>query len=67
MNVYDLYFEKDLDYIERALKSIKTEEFEDALDACTETLRNGKKIIVSGLGKKYLYVTSLLAVCFQWA
>lgn len=45
------HFEETLNIIADALKTVKEEEFNRLLADCNETLNNGKRIIVSGLGK----------------
>lgn len=50
-NVYDEFFKKNMEVMENALKSISTELFNKLIDECESTLRNDKKIIVTGLGK----------------
>lgn len=45
------YFEKNIIFIENALKSISGTQMENFIDDCEKTLRDGKKIILSGLGK----------------
>lgn len=49
--IYEKYFSNNMDYLETALKSIDEKSFERLIDRCEETLRNGHKIIASGLGK----------------
>ncbi len=51
MNSAYCYFENNMQTIESALKSIDKAEFDTLLAACTNTLKQGKKIVVSGLGK----------------
>lgn len=45
------YFKKQIATIENSLESIDLEVFKKLIDSCETTLRNGNKIIVSGLGK----------------
>lgn len=45
------YFDDNLEQVGKALHSIDEEVFEKLLSQCEETLRNGHKIIASGLGK----------------
>ena len=45
------YFQKNMKIIEAALDSISEDVFEQLLVDCCKTLRNGNKIVVSGLGK----------------
>lgn len=45
------YFEKQLGEIEHAVKSLDEEKFKKLVEESTEVLKNGHKIIVSGLGK----------------
>lgn len=51
MNTAYKYFEKNASIIDNALKTIDITQMEALLDACESTVRNGKKIVVSGLGK----------------
>ena len=51
MNSYDKYFAEDLRIIENSLRSINVDDFEKLLTDCENTIRNGHKIIASGLGK----------------
>ena len=45
------YFESMLDVIGKAIKSIAEEQFEKMVSHCTECIRNGGKVIATGLGK----------------
>jgi len=45
------YFKKTEQIIDDSLTSIDVNEFERLVIECEETLRDGKKIVVSGLGK----------------
>lgn len=45
------YFEKLLQTIEYSLKSMDYHAFEDLVDLCVMILKNGNKVIASGLGK----------------
>lgn len=45
------HFDHNLDMIVSAARSIDEKEFEQLLFSCAGTLKNGRKIIVSGLGK----------------
>lgn len=49
-NAYN-YFDKNMSYIEGALRSISAAQMEDFISECEKTLRAGHKVIVSGLGK----------------
>lgn len=51
MNSAYHYFEKTSRLIDDALKSISDESMTALIDDCEKTLRNGHKIIASGLGK----------------
>ena len=51
MNSYDKYFCEDLRIIEDSLRSMDLPCFEKLLDECEKTIKNGHKIIASGLGK----------------
>ena len=51
MNSAYHYFEKTSRLIDDALKSISDESMAALIDDCEKTLRNGHKIIASGLGK----------------
>lgn len=51
MNSAYHYFEKTSRLIDDALKSISDESMSALIDDCERTLRNGHKIIASGLGK----------------
>lgn len=51
MTAFDKYFTEDAFVIEKALKSISLDEMDALVDACEATLKNGHKIIASGLGK----------------
>ena len=50
-SAYDYYFSKDVEVISTALKSIDINEMNALIDECERTIRNGNKIIASGLGK----------------
>ncbi len=45
------YFEKQLEEFERSIHSLEEKEFERCVDEAVGTMRDGHKIIVSGLGK----------------
>jgi len=45
------YFEKQLAEIDKSIHSINEEMFRKMVDACVSTIKNGNKIVVSGLGK----------------
>ena len=45
------YFDEDLRIIRDSLDSMDVESFERLLNDCEKTIRNGHKIIASGLGK----------------
>jgi len=45
------YFDKNIEIIEHAISSINMLEFERLVTSCTNILKNGNKIIASGLGK----------------
>ena len=45
------YYEKTLDVIKDSLESIPTEKYEQLVKECVDVLKNGGKIIASGLGK----------------
>ena len=51
MNSAYHYFEKTSRLIDDALKSISDESMDALIDDCERTLRNGHKVIASGLGK----------------
>ena len=51
MNIYDKYFAEDLRIIEDSLYSMNIDAFEKLLNDCEKTIREGHKIIASGLGK----------------
>lgn len=48
---YEVYFKENMHILKHALKSIDIYELQDLLDECENTIRNGHKIVVSGLGK----------------
>lgn len=50
-SAYQLYFQRNLAYIEDALKSVRKTVFENFLSDCETAIRDGHKIVVSGLGK----------------
>ena len=50
-SAFEKYFIRDFHIIEEALKSIDVEEMDKLVDACEEKLREGYKIVASGLGK----------------
>lgn len=50
-SAYDKYFAADSNLIENALKSISLVEMDKLVDDCEDTIRNGHKIVASGLGK----------------
>ena len=45
------YYEEVLDVIRDSIESIPTDIYEQLIDECTNVLKNGGKIIASGLGK----------------
>lgn len=45
------YYENVIEVIKNSIESIPDEQYEQLLDECVKTLRNGGKIIASGLGK----------------
>lgn len=45
------YFEKNAKIIDNALRTIDMAQMDALVDACEQVIRNGKKIVVSGLGK----------------
>lgn len=45
------YFNETLEIITKSVKNLDDKQFEKLLNQCNETINNGKKIIVSGLGK----------------
>ena len=45
------YFENMLDVVDKAVRSIDEEQFEELVQHCCECVRNGGKIIATGLGK----------------
>ena len=51
MNTYDKYFINDMRIFEDSLKSIDVKQMDGLIDDCERTLRDGHKIIASGLGK----------------
>ncbi len=48
---YKDYFEKNISVMNNALKTISKKDYELLISECEDTLRNGYKIIASGLGK----------------
>ncbi|MBQ9305968.1 SIS domain-containing protein, partial [Butyrivibrio sp.] len=50
-SAYDYYFAKDGEIVTNALKSIEINEMNTLINSCEETIRNGHKIIATGLGK----------------
>lgn len=50
-SAYKKYFKNNWDLIGSALKSVRRDQMDALVDACEETLREGHKIIASGLGK----------------
>lgn len=46
-----MYFEKNMNYIEQALRSIPQKDMTLLIDDCENTLKKGHKVIASGLGK----------------
>lgn len=50
-SAYDYYFAADGLTISAALKSIDIQQMDSLINACEKTIRNGNKIIASGLGK----------------
>ena len=53
------YYEGVLETIKDAIESIPEDNYMQIIDECVETIKNGGKIIASGLGKMYQYVKSL--------
>lgn len=51
MNSAYSYFKNNMSSIENALSSIDKNAFDKLIDNCCETLKQGKKIIATGLGK----------------
>ena len=51
IETYVKYFRYDLEIIEKALKSINLQCFEELIGDCVNTINSGHKIIASGLGK----------------
>lgn len=45
------YFEKDVKIIDKAMRSISKDNFEKLVSECEYVIRNGGKVIASGLGK----------------
>lgn len=45
------YFEQNLSVIEKSLRSVSKKELDSLLQKCVLTLNDGKKIVVTGLGK----------------
>ena len=45
------YFENNFRILERAMNSIDEKQYEKLLNDCYQAVRNGHKIIASGLGK----------------
>lgn len=50
-SAYKKYFKNNCDFMGSALKSIRRDQMDALVDACESTLREGHKIIASGLGK----------------
>ena len=50
-SAYNRFFKSNFDLMTSALKSIRREQMDALIDACELTLREGHKIIASGLGK----------------
>ena len=50
-SAYNDYFQKNIEIIDRALKSVDSRQMEQLLSDCEKTLAGGNKIIASGLGK----------------
>lgn len=50
-SAYSKYFKKNAKIMDEALKSIPRDQMDALVDACESTLREGHKIIASGLGK----------------
>lgn len=50
-NAYGVYFEQDCTVLMHALKSIDSHDLEKLMDDCEKTIRSGKKIVATGLGK----------------
>ena len=50
-SAYNCYFQKNIEIIDRALKSVDSRQMEQLLSDCEKTLAGGNKIIASGLGK----------------
>lgn len=50
-SAYKKHFKNNWDLMGAALKSIRRDQMDSLIDACEETLREGHKIIASGLGK----------------
>lgn len=50
-SAYSYYFEHNMSVIDGALRSINMTQMDALIDVCFRTLKNGKKVIVSGLGK----------------
>lgn len=50
-SAYHKYFERNAHVMDRALKSVSLEAMEQLIQDCEQTLKVGKKIIASGLGK----------------
>lgn len=50
-SAYPKYFEKNMKYIDDALRSIDKAQMDHLIDDCEKTIRGGNKIIASGLGK----------------
>lgn len=50
-SAYKRYFSSNMDILKDALKSIRIDQMDNLINDCEKTLRNGHKIISSGLGK----------------
>ena len=48
---YKKYFERNITIIDKALKTIDKDSFESLISQCEEAIKNGNKIVASGLGK----------------
>lgn len=50
-SAYSYYFADNISVIDNALRSVSMTQMDALIDACLRVLNNGKKIVVSGLGK----------------
>lgn len=50
-SAFEVYFKQDEIIIDKALKSIDIAQMDALISACESTLRNGHKVVASGLGK----------------